>query len=742
MWAHRNSRRARDAGATNWRRIVPRASLAALSLIALSCGPSGKRTVSQLQPEAPDAGSGDAGPHLPLSSGFERVVTITSVFPDTGPFTGGNVVTVRGSGFTADAEVHFGGSIAQPRDTELVDAYTLSVVVPAGEVGPVDLSVHLPHRTDVGARAGAYTYNAVAIDPAQGAVAGGTFVEMTTVDDNLVDGVSVTIGGEPCAPVTIVTPSTLSCTTPPGSVGRADVAIAHPEDGSIEAPRAFEYIDTGDTFKGGLAGGPIDGAVNLTVVETVLGLKLPEAEVWLVDADGTVLKGVTDGEGQVTLSADGLVGPVSLHVFRECFEAESILDFDAQNVTLYSRVTEEAVCAPVYCVFLGGTPKCCDPATFDPDECDGEGPGVPPPPGGRGVSGSIVSGELVFPGEEEFGVNPWDNVPPPREGEVRVAYIHATRRTLFASDVNPDQAGLMARVEELRSPFGMRGYPYSIFARPAGLAVYALAGLEDSSGTFVPYVMGVARDVLTSPGQETGEVDIWMGIPLDRAMRISLTDLPGVTPRGPLEYRVQAHIDLGGEGIIARRVNGALFDTASQYSADSVFELYAQPALESSLLGAPYVLYAGWYSGASRPLPGSQQFPDPPYTEQVVPGVQRVDVPTVLDGFLAIPEQVRPPPGGRIPEDQVLAWELDGNAPDLLVARIQSAGGAPLWRIIMPGARRDVHLPRIDLLPQGLLTWRMHASNVKGFDYDRFNYDYLSSRLWTHEALDDLLIQR
>lgn len=731
-------------GATKWQRFLPAPRRAAILAVFVSivtgCGLSGKRAVPELEPDvpqpAPDAGSRFAGAHR-----IQTIVTVTSVLPDTGPFTGGNIVLVRGSGFTPNAIVRFGSHVAQLGDTIFEDVNTLSVVVPAGELGPVDVQVSV--GTSVATRVDGYTYNGVSIDPPRGSAAGGTIVRMTTMGADLTDGVTVSIGAGPCEPVEIISPTLLSCTTPAGVVGRADVVVTWPADElSIEAAGAFEYIDPGDAFKGGLAGGPIDGSVNLTLIETVLGIKLPDAEVWLVRQDGTTLKGTTDAEGQATLSAEGLTGRVSLHVFRECFESESILDFDAQNVTLYTRITAEPVCAPVYCVILGGSPLCCDPATFDPDDCAGEPPALPPPPVGRGVAGSVISGELIFPGDEEFGVNPWENVPPPRPGEVRVTYVYSTRRTLFSSDVNPAQNGLQARVEELTSPFGTRGYPYSIFARPAGLAVYALAGLEDAQGYFVPYVMGVTRDVLTSPSQETSGVNIWMGIPLDHAMRVSLTDLPAKTPRGPLEYRVQAHIDLGGEGIIARRINGELFDAVAQFSTESLFELYAQPALNGTLLGAPYVLYAGWYSGISRPLPAAQQFPDPPYTEQVVPGVQRTDQPSVLGGFLAIPEQVRPPPGGRIPEDQTLAWKLDGNAPDLLVARIQSSGGTPLWRIIMPGSRREMHLPRLDLLPLGLLTWRMHASNVKGFDYDRFNYDYFSSRLWTHEALDDLLIQR
>jgi len=45
--------------------------------------------------------------------------------------------------------------------------------------------------------------------------------------------------------------------------------------------------------------------------------------------------------------------------------------------------------------------------------------------------------------------------------------------------------------------------------------------------------MGVARDVLTAPGDETVGIDIHMDIPLDREQQVELTRLPAGKPRGP-----------------------------------------------------------------------------------------------------------------------------------------------------------------------------------------------------------------
>jgi hypothetical protein len=374
---------------------------------------------------------------------------------------------------------------------------------------------------------------------------------------------------------------------------------------------------------------------------------------------------------------------------------------------------------------------------LDPD-C-GE-PGDLPPPG-RGTAGSLISGELIFPGSDEFNVNGWDVVPPPRENEVRVAYVYTTRSSRTAREPNPGVPGTTQRVTEDSAPTGRRGYPYSIFARPAGLAVYALSGLERrDTGEFIPYVMGVARDVLTAPGQETTGVDIHMNITLDRELQVGIANLPAGTPRGPTQFRTQAHIDLGGEGVIVRQVNGRPIDVKTSYTDGSLFRFFVQPGLIGSLRDARYQVVAGWYS---------EQSPDgSPYTQTVRVGVVQNEALVRIDDLLAIPVPTSPPQGARLPRDRVLRWRMDGSPPDLYLVQITGGDGAPAWTQIVPGTQSETPIPDLsaieglpDIAP-GVITWSVRAMRITDFEYERFRYNLLSERYWTHTALDTFLMQR
>ena len=141
----------------------------------------------------------------------------------------------------------------------------------------------------------------------------------------------------------------------------------------------------------------------------------------------------------------------------------------------------------------------------------------------------------------------------------------------------------------------MAGRPYMIFARPAGLAVYALAGLENTmTGQFVPYVMGVTRSVLASPGETTGGVDIIMDIPLDHTLETQLGALPDQVDGSPDRFYLQAYMDLGGEGVIVRNVNGVDFDSIRRRDMARDFTFVGEPALQGSLEDGRYRIIAGY----------------------------------------------------------------------------------------------------------------------------------------------------
>ena len=79
-------------------------------------------------------------------------------------------------------------------------------------------------------------------------------------------------------------------------------------------------------------------------------------------------------------------------------------------------------------------------------------------------------------------------------------------------------------VLEIVTPgYGGRGYPFTIATRPSGLAIYAIAGVENiRTQRFTPYIMGVARCVLASPRAAITNVVVNMNIPLDHVTPVEV----------------------------------------------------------------------------------------------------------------------------------------------------------------------------------------------------------------------------
>jgi hypothetical protein len=688
--------------------------------IAAACSSSRRYQAGELAPEPPEGGGAAGEPEPPEPPTFPQTginattLTLTGVQPASGPFAGGNQVVVRGSGFTDQALVFFGGSMVQPAATQLRDRNSLIVIVPAGRVGPADVTVQVGDQEVT--EEDAYTYAPLLLEPVSGSVAGGTSV-LVTVDGARFDAsTEVRFDGAPCTELRVITPTQVRCKTPPGDVGDADVEASWPaqEDRpALLARDAFEYIDLTDTDRGGLSGGPVDGTLNVTVIDAMAGFAVPDAYVLVgSDLDGEH-QGRTDARGQITFSGPDLVGPLEIHVVAKCMERASIVSFDAQNVTVHLLPLLDPSCGQ---------------------------PGDPPPPG-RGTAGALISGELIFPGSNEFAINAWDVVPPPRSDEVRVSYVFTTRAQVRAPNPSPAVSGTTARVAEETSPLGVRGYPYRIFARPAGLAVYALSGLERrDTGEFVPYVMGVARDVLTAPGDETVGVDIYMDIPLDREQQVELTGIPSGTARGPDQFRVEAHVDLGGEGVIVREISGQPLDVITSFTGGAPYRFFAQPSLQGALADARYQVIAGWYTG--------DRDDRAPYTKLRRLGVPQAGEPVVLDDLLELPSVLAPEDGARVPDDRVLRWQPPAVAPDLYVIEIIGGDGLPAWTQVVSGELTASTIPDFSSVPEltdvpaGVIVWSVRAIRIEDFDFDAFKYNLLSERFWTHTSIDTFTMQR
>jgi methionine-rich copper-binding protein CopC len=212
---------------------------------------------------APSAGSLPAqGVSVSDVVGFAASVapapTLTAVSPTSGPATGGNTVTLTGTGFLAPTTVTFGSTPATA--VNVVGPTTITATAPAG-TGQVSVSVSTPAGSAT--RPAAYTYvpapTVTGVSPASGPVGGGTSVTITGT--HLGTTSSVNFGGTAAAGFTVDSTTSVTVTTPAHVANPVDVVV-DTAYGSATDANAFAYVgapvvtgipqDTGSTTGGTL----------------------------------------------------------------------------------------------------------------------------------------------------------------------------------------------------------------------------------------------------------------------------------------------------------------------------------------------------------------------------------------------------------------------------------------------------------------------------------------------------------
>ncbi|MEU6206159.1 IPT/TIG domain-containing protein [Micromonospora musae] len=224
--------------------------------------------------------------------------TASAISPTSGPQSGGQQVTITGTGFTPNSTVAFDG-VAATDVVVAADGTSLTAVTPAGAVGPATVVV----TTSAGSTAPlAYTYLADGTGaevsgstPREGPTTGGTTVTIT--GSGFTGATGVTFAGVAGTGFTVnPAGTTITVVTPPNPAGPATVALVFPAGTANAGSFTYRPVAVAPTIEslspdhGGTAGG--------TVV-TVRG------SGFVPGRTAVGLCGRTIAAGEVTVAADG-----------------------------------------------------------------------------------------------------------------------------------------------------------------------------------------------------------------------------------------------------------------------------------------------------------------------------------------------------------------------------------------------------------------------------------------------------
>jgi hypothetical protein len=608
--------------------------------------------------------------------------SVAGIAPSSGPVEGGNAVFVAGSGFGPATAVAFGGRAV---NCQTLDAHRLRCVAPPGDVGAVDVEVI--NGADAVVLPDAYTWfqtlEIITIIPDRGAVAGGAVVTVTGT--GFVPGIEVDLGEAVLEDVQVIDETTLVGLTPANTPGPVDVRARTPFARST-IPAGFTYFDPTSDF-GGLWGGPIEGAVNVTVINGGSGAPEPEAAVLVFTADRALrLEGLTNEQGQITLSDPTLTGPVNVTAAKEGFEATTIEDVDVENVTILLQPN------------------------------DGEGD---PPPG---VPAAILSGTVT-------GL---DVLPKPiNEIFVNIVVVETTHTTPYNRNrlPPPGPGGLL-----------FEDGPFEIIARPGELAIVATAGeiLRDTLKDYedgvidywtmrlslTPIAMGIHRFISASPGDTIGGLDVVVDHRMDLVFPIDLDNPPyGVNP-GPEYYAVLPRLDFGAEGFWEIDSQGFGFEPA--------ITMTQMPRLDGWAGDLTYHLIAIAFSNTADQTPQSIS----------VARTRDVDAGVFITPFVGAPFIIDPGLDGILGPERRVTWGVadgfDGpirppSANIVSIEEPQLGPPKPLWRYITPSLVTDFVVPDLPAfagatgLGGGVMILTVIPFISEGpFDFDNFTYNDLN----------------
>lgn len=646
---------------------------------------------------------------LPAAFTYTAPFRLERIQPKSGPLAGGERVRIHGAGFTTGVSVRFG--LQPAMQLTIVSDTELDVVVPPG-AGAGWVSVTLTQSGQEDFLLNGYYYtedlSVTSLDPAEGSEAGNTLVTLTGT--GFTEDAVVLVDDVEAFDVQLLDPYTLRFRTPPHESATVDVTVLQGEEAQL-SPVPFTYFNP-KTRVGGGWGGPINGTVNVAVLNYNNRNPIENALVMLSTDNGTAYQGFTNPEGLITFSGDDLSGVQTIVASRVYYSSEMILDIDARHITLYLS-------------YLGGEPPPEPPVDETPDDVDTSSADVAELPETTESDAEEADFDISLPDTQAEDTSPAEDTQPPPQ-DTQPPPPPPTRPEIYGTVTGADKVALFDTrtrhtfvVTTREHPFWNNPYPggqneipggdgeYRLVSRMGDVAVVAVCGLlDEETGTFEPRFMGIRRFLLAVNNTEY-EVHLRCDIPLNKSLTFKLIDSPlGVM--GADVNRVNPYLDLGPDGYL-----GDFFEGESR---DDTVVVNHLPALEGVFYDQSYTVIAGTYRGRGLP-----------YSRVVVEDITEVDSVIPLGPMLGIAALTTPQPAGTL-YDKHIEWEI-GNQHRVDIMRINlrmlDPPYDPLWRIYLPGSTDNFNLP--DFLTDSGASFHYTGRvriDIEAVQSLRENYDY------------------
>ncbi len=179
-----------------------------------------------------------------MATTIAPALQITSVSPTSSAPAGGATMTVRGTLFQSGLSIMIGASWCTP--VTFVSANEATCILPAQPVGTYNVTVTNANGGSV-TLVGAITYaNAfgpptiTSVSPTSGSTNGNTPITITGTQFQT--GATVRLDASNCTSVTVVSATSITCTTPSHAAGAVGVTVTNPDAQTHTLSSAYTYV--------------------------------------------------------------------------------------------------------------------------------------------------------------------------------------------------------------------------------------------------------------------------------------------------------------------------------------------------------------------------------------------------------------------------------------------------------------------------------------------------------------------